>query len=764
VAQLDSDVHFDLQYGMGQLKHLIAKLQTGEVQVTVHGAAAPPTDLTPLLDLLKQLSGTALGPPPDGGEGAVATLGQSTSGAEWQRALDELQAAAAGGSPLTDAVHRVIEWTQVKGAEFDDMWMTAVLDLAGKVKQKAADVSTAAFSLVPTDVLAAIQAMMPPDVARPETALATVGKTYTYAWALGWAASAASALAHAVPYPLGAPTFGGLARMIGELAGFKPLADSIAHAYYGNYVRKPLDYLVQAAARPHIPGAAELSHLLSRRHMTAAGTLLDGSRVPHGYDRALGYLGYEDGWIGAFRSAMWAEMGIRYLRQVAAASEQTDDWWFLHLRRLGYREEDIPQIKAAAEAAACASERNKCLSALYDLRAGGFISAGEYRDRLTAYGVRGRKLDYLADAAELDAQQHRLTATVSVLELQYDRNQITDEDFAAGLDGVYADSRISNLTFSLGKLRRYHKVWLLTPSEEIREALPTYKNAAILGLVSLDEYYAKLCLSGMEPAIAQLQRDLVSAARDRAQLAEFKSYGLPDLRDRVVHGLLSPSDYSDALMNAGFPQEYVPCEVELATAMLARRVQGEVRAQLVPAYTEAYKAQLISAGTLTAVMQEAGFDARAISQRIDDLDYTREQAAARKASQLAAQQERLRKAEERAAAQERTKRQREAEAALRAEAKGIAAREKQAAATAHTIAKAVHALLRNKDATAVAQVQGLITRLNQVYNIAVGLLPDDLYQITLELSDELGRPGGPDLAVLEDVVGTLDDRLAALSA
>ena len=754
---------FTLQYGLGQFKHLLDKLQTGEVKVNVTGGAGGATDLEPLLDLMKELAKTGLGIPAEGEAADFVTVGQSIANAQ-------LAAAGAGqgaeAAQVMDEERLLERLTKVLQADSSAPVSAAGEGFAGAGGPGEGTAATTAAAWVGplmTELMKLRDYVAPAGEATPDTVWQRCVAAWAAAASMGTIAHIISNLSQVSVFGVQVPLLKGLAGLVGQLAGFGPLGNAISGTLYDTYIRGPLAYQLHKSARPNLPSWGEYLRWVSSRKVTASGTLATGGRVPYSLHDVLAYHGLSDGWIEAHKAAMWRDLAIRDLRQIAAAAEQTDDWWFSHLRELGYKEEDIPAVRAAAESAACAGERSKLLSELYTARSRGFMSSAVYRGRVLSLGLSPRRADLLVDAADKDLDRYALEGTADVLALQYDRGQITDSEYRSGLDAVYADSRIANITYTLGRLKRYHKVWLTTPAEAVREALPTYRAACIANLITLPEYRAKLSLSGLEPDIVDLQVSLVDMEREKQQFSDFRAYGLPNLRDRVVHGLLSLSDYAVELGAHGFPPEYIGDEMALARAMLARRMESEALSQLVPVYGVAYSRGLVSALTYDAVMDEAGLPPRVRQERLDVADDERREREDKAAEQRAAEEARQRLSAERERERQRTLRQREEEKAARAVATAQAARQKQAAQAVKSIASAVRVLLQSNDPSAIDQVNGLLSRLDQAYTIAVGILPDDLYTLALAIGDALVVSGGPDLETLDGLVGVLEERLTALA-
>jgi hypothetical protein len=146
--------------------------------------------------------------------------------------------------------------------------------------------------------------------------------------------------------------------------------------------------------------------------------------------------------------------------------------------------------------------------------------------------------------------------------------------------------------------------------------------------------------AGVEPIVFDAMLDLDVFRRDQQIAAQFRQFGLPALRDLVLHGVLTTDQYRQELLASGFPDEYLDVEVYITNIKRQDRIAGQVRKDELSSYEQAYVVGLIGPSEMEEVMRLAGMDDYGVSARMLALDYQFERFQVKTDEALARQKDR----------------------------------------------------------------------------------------------------------------------------
>ena len=623
-------------------------------------------------------------------------------------------------------------------------------------------------------------------VATPETTPQRCLAAYLGAIALGMVAHGVAAIGHLQIFGSGGLNLGYISAFIGKLAGFQPLANTISGTLYNAYLGVPLKQLVNSKARPYLPGIGDLTRMRYKRifgrkpddpvtlHSHAMENPRLGytgicGRTPHDpvqteppmtFAEAMSYYGYSDKWIKILEDDLYREPMARDLLLMAEVAQFDPAWWAYKVRRLGYSDEDAPIMVRAFQRRASRTQVLDLYRQYYYLAQDGFISPSDFRDRAKVTNLAEMALDFGQQAVEVGLERQEKKDLLATAKASYHNGQIDDKALRKLLDAIFYDPARSKRVFQLEYLKKFHRVYYLTEAETARAALPARRKGFLAGRLTLQEYKAQLILSGMEPDVADLVAGSDNEARQRAQLAEFGRYALPTLRDECLHGIIDVAAYLANLSGAGFPAEYVDDEKRLMVARIARRESGIVRTEQLAAYRRAYVLGLIDGPTLDGALTDAGISdaGREAEHVLLDFQRTAEQErrkakdAAAKAKELAAEKREQEKAKKEA--------ERAAERVARAAERARKAAEQQRAKDAAALAKEAKAAAKARRPDWPGDVARIQKQIEAVYKNQDSWLPDDVWQLTLDLEDELARPAGPDPIAVDSLIGRTEQALA----
>ncbi len=464
--------------------------------------------------------------------------------------------------------------------------------------------------------------------AEGEQAEAAIGTVWKRALKMYGAAVGLGVLAHGTSAALSVNILGfggmrwtGLAAVIGKFAGFDPIIRAVQGTFYRAYLEQPMKYYMNEQFRPYIPAIQDLLRYRSKRILSDRGE----------FDKLMGYWGFSQTWADRIEDDLYTEPRHFELTIMGENDAIPDDWWMTKCLRMGYTEIDAAYMVGGIKRKIAGGYITGYVSQLQRIYGAGYMDEDELEAGLEDTGVNPVSREYARRAADLRRRYEAMDDHVGAALDQYNRAMIDEEDLEAELEVAVVDPARVRQMVSLARVRRFRRVYYTTPAEDAKKAVSTYRKAFVAGLVTASEYTAVMVEAGMLADVVDLRLDLDSAARDRTVGAEFRAYGLPRLRDSVLHGMIDLAGYRRELLAGGFPGEHVEDEVRLAAAMLERRRTQRVRTYQLPHYRRAYVLGLIDARTLRRVMSEAGLTEGEIKAAALTLERGRAAEAARRA-------------------------------------------------------------------------------------------------------------------------------------
>jgi hypothetical protein len=575
----------------------------------------------------------------------------------------------------------------------------------------------------------------------PENALRNCGIALGIAILSGLGASGAAALASVHILGSGIPGLGHIAGLLGKIGGWDQAIDAALGALYRAYCGTPMTFWAQRRARPALPSPGEILGLYSSRRLGGSRAGLPAHVVPYTPEQVLAYHGFDDPWVKVLLDSAYHGLSLRDLNRVLASGEATPEWIKQKLERMGYRDADIDVVQPAVEWAGVKADLLGVAGVYESLFERGFIPKDEYTQWMTdnAFPERVKKLrlEYADARRKLRIRGQYVDAAIS----SYQRGITTDAEFTMELAQYIEDDEVLSLTEDAAILERYRKVPLLHEFEEARLALPLYRRLFVCGGFTYKQLHDILWDAGMPSDFFYSYLHLAEYDRQQRILAEFRSFGLPALRDKVIMGEMELGAYEEDLRGAYFPKAYLQIEVHYVAALLARRLAARIERYELPPIATAYVYGLADRACVVALMQEAGLTAAEREDQMEDLDRRRAAELNRRKGAKLTNDSRI-----------------DAK-----EAKLAAERARQAAKAAHALAVAAADILKDKGLAGTADAEALLAGIQHIYADAQEILPDSPYWLGTEIEDECRKPAGPDVDVLATLLGQLDSALASLA-
>jgi hypothetical protein len=423
----------------------------------------------------------------------------------------------------------------------------------------------------------------------------------------------------------------GLAAMIGEFSGFKEILGPIHGLYHQANIATPWGYRVNKMLTPKLPGLGE-----------AIWMHLEGELPPGETIEDLGAKhGFEAKWVKSMIGVADWDPGLRELLLLSEVEDPTPEWWGRRFQKMrmsgGDIEPMIEMVKRRRAAPYISGLATLAISHFSD----GFSDVSGLQSDLKSLKFGTTTIDWAVKLAQSKRRREQIANTVKQWVSSYERDFLTDAQFAELLSTAYADPAAARTKFLLTRLGRFKRVYLDDVAEEQKVPVAIYRKAYINGLITERQLRTALELSGMQQEAADLVVLLDGQDRSDKLVAGYQKYFLPQLRDSLVNGDITLSQYRDRLVAATFPPGLMPMELALAGALAARAAAGRVERYQLPPWRRAYVAGLADGDQVAAVMFEAGLTEQEVGAQFVVLDLERDRFLAGQEAKQAADDKRL---------------------------------------------------------------------------------------------------------------------------
>jgi hypothetical protein len=508
------------------------------------------------------------------------------------------------------------------------------------------------FKGVELTVFAPLQSALSSGPSRPEDAYGNALVAFAWATSAGVVAHGLAGIASLQVVGCGQLALEHLAGFIGKMGDWDGIFSQTWGPVYRGYIGQPMRYYVNQQLRPFIPEARTLMTMRAKRILpgstpagsapAAAQPFADGGVMP-GYEefrQLMAYHGYTDDWIKMFEDNLYTEPRRADIQIMADNDTIPESWWWEKARRLGYDERDAAYLVAGIQRRLARSYMDGLVSEITYAYREGMIADTEFTAQLSAARLSPTAKSYATQVASWKRYRTRVEAESDLLLSRFDRDQITVEELSAQLSMYYQDSSTVNQMTALAQVKKSRKVFWTTEKEAAKEALVYYRRLFVAGRITADEFVGRAVQAGVEPIVFDAMLDLDVFRRDQQIAAQFRQFGLPALRDLVLHGVLTTDQYRQELLASGFPDEYLDVEVYITNIKRQDRIAGQVRKDELSSYEQAYVVGLIGPSEMEEVMRLAGMDDYGVSARMLALDYQFERFQVKTDEALARQKDR----------------------------------------------------------------------------------------------------------------------------
>ena len=482
--------------------------------------------------------------------------------------------------------------------------------------------------------------------ATPDKALGNMGTAFGLTTAAGLIASVLADIPSISVLGCVDLNFRSLSAFLAKMGGWDSIYGQVWGPLMRAYVGQPMRYYINQQLTPFLPNLMDLERLRYKRILPGAmnpattppGIVGQGyaGKMP-GYDefkKNVNYAGFSDEWAEIYENDLYTEPRHFELGIMGENPAIPDRWWWEKCRRMGYTEMDVGYMVGGIKNKIAGGYIQAMVNEVITSYREGIIGDDTLAKIIQESGISDMAQGMAVLTAEWKRYRESIAEETKVLLAQFNRDAITIDELQNRLDLYYEDRKAVDRIVSMATISRYRRVYWTTEVEQARAALNVYRPLFIAGRITEAEYQYWLIEAGLEPTAYDAMSAIDYFRRDKAVVADFQRFGLPKLRDLMLHGLISARDYRAQLLAGGFPEEYIDLEIELAELKFRERQSGIVRADELGIYESAYVIGLVSRSTLKSVMIDAGLTDYGIEAHLLKLDYEWDQFAARREAAL----------------------------------------------------------------------------------------------------------------------------------
>jgi len=244
-------------------------------------------------------------------------------------------------------------------------------------------------------------------------------------------------------HPLKNMGLGNVAAMIYDLTNYKLLTAAFVGVLAGVYIRTPLTYYYNKAARPNLPNDRSLAAMLEDRAITSEQ-----------YRATMAWHGYPDIWIERIEKALYRPMTPYMLRSLAEAGLLDEDLLEHALNHAGYDDQAKVAIKQMMHNLAAGTLATVSTGTAMSRYQEGFDTEESLRQNLSILGVADSMLDRYTFAANLKQYyDYQSDLRAYYIDL-YHRRDIEEPELRTSLATIGIDTQRIQLIVAAQRIKR----------------------------------------------------------------------------------------------------------------------------------------------------------------------------------------------------------------------------------------------------------------------------------------------------------------------
>jgi len=548
------------------------------------------------------------------------------------------------------------QWDAVSAVLADTAHSPGLLsDMTSKAMEKAVEMGSWVYGKLNWGSKQLIEIplnqMIKQGIATPDKALGNMGEAFAMTTTAGLLAAVISDIPSLSILGCLDLNLRSVSAFLAKMGGWDQIFGQVWGPLMRGFVGQPMRYKINELFMPFMPGPMDIMRMRYKRILPGAmnpattppGIVGQGHPgLMPGYDhfkKLMAYQGFPPDWSEIIENDLYSEPRYFELGVMGQNPAIPEKWWWEKCRRMGYNEMDAGMLVGGIKNKIAGGYIQAMVNEILTSYREGIIGDDRLKELVMGSGIDDLSQRFVLLGAEWKKHREIVSDQTKVIQGQFSRDQITVEEMRYQLDLYYEDPEAVDRTVNMAEINRYRRVYWTTEIEDARKAFGSYRRLFLAGVLTEWEYEAYAIEAGMEGPAWEAMYELDRFRREQSVVKEFQAYGLPRLRDLVLHGELSINSYRRELRDGGFPDEYLGLEVELTEVKLRDRVAQTVRRDELPAYERGYVVGLVSRGNLRGVMEQAGLDHPGINARLMSLDYDRDQFVARREAAITAERE-----------------------------------------------------------------------------------------------------------------------------
>jgi hypothetical protein len=378
--------------------------------------------------------------------------------------------------------------------------------------------------------------------------------------------------------------FGPVAAFLGDVADYGRIVDPLIDSMTQAAIAQPARYLANKTKTPYIPQTGDLQEMYYK------GVISEDT-----FREYMSWQGYSKEWIDRYLQNLFREPAHSELRYMIGSSAASETWLFSKLQQAGYDDRDAAIFLDALGKYQAKPFLDRLQSSLVSMRTDGLMSQGEFLARLPRTQLKPEHAGIVQESTEVARHRAAVNDLLSIGKSAFDREFIDLKTYQTFLGSLGLDDFEQMSRTAAAVLGRYRRITWERPKEQqerfdrdVRAAVPKYLEAYARGDMLTADLETLLFTVGLVPEIAELTLHLAKQRRLARFAADARALGIPDDRELFILGILSDADYRKRLEGHGALPGQVDLELAVSRARREERISGKVRAQLLPAYEDAY--------------------------------------------------------------------------------------------------------------------------------------------------------------------------------
>jgi hypothetical protein len=295
---------------------------------------------------------------------------------------------------------------------------------------------------------------------------------------------------------------GNISAIIYDLINYRTLTAAFMGVLAYVYIRTPLTYYYNRAARPNIPSESQLTSLAGEYAITRGE-----------FDEAMSWHGYPDKWIERLYELADRPLTPYMFRSMAEQGILDDELLDRELRNASYNEKTIPYLKQLFHKLAQAELKTIMTSSALNRYKEGLDDVGTLQKNLTVLGVDPSVMPIYVYAANLNYITDYQTDVIAYYKDAYHRREIEEPELRSGLASAGLLSERIDINIERERIKRL-KAPAPTPTEVSTVKIDTIRRKRRKFLITREEEVAELIKVGVstDDAIAYADNDEVRLA------------------------------------------------------------------------------------------------------------------------------------------------------------------------------------------------------------------------------------------------------------